>query len=97
MGCTLGAGTLVKEMAAAAPSILARPEAAGSKPFVCRIEPKANPALCALIALFQECACGNKQACAEWDALADAANRGGGTYIKQAMVEAKNLFSKAKK
>ncbi len=96
MGCVLGAGTLVKEMAAAAPSILQRPEAAKSQPFVCRIEPKASPALCAFIALAQECAKGDKQACAEWNALANAAGKGA-PYAKQAMIEAKGLFSKALK
>lgn len=96
MGCVLGAGTLVKEMAAAAPSILQRPEAAEPKPFMCRIEPKANPAICSFVALLQMCASGDKQACAEWDALASAAGKGA-PYAAQAMGEAKALFLKAKK
>lgn len=91
MGCVLGAGTLVKEMAAAAPAILRRPEAAKCEPFVCRIEPAASPALCALFALLCECKRGNKQACAEWDALASAAGRGA-PHAARAMGEARDLF-----
>lgn len=95
MGCVLGAGTLVKEMAAAAPSILQRPEAATGKPFLCRIEPKASPAICAFIALAQECARGDTQACAEWNALADAAGKGA-PPVAQAMREAAELCKKLK-
>jgi hypothetical protein len=95
MGCVLGAGTLVKEMASAAPALLQRPEAAKAEPFVVRIEPKANPALCALTALLMECQKGTKGACEEWNALADAAGKGA-PVAAQAMSEAKNLFLKAK-
>src|SRR6185369_6436062 len=48
MGCILGAGSSMKEMAAAAPSILNRPEAKYHEPFMARIEPKTVPALAAL-------------------------------------------------
>jgi hypothetical protein len=95
MGEVLGAGTLVKEMASAAPSILARPEAKTSAPFVCRIEPKASPTLCAFIALSQECAKGNKAACVEWDSLASAAKNTGAGYVSKAMGEAAAIFKKA--
>lgn len=94
MGCVLGAGTLVKEIAAAAPSILQRTEAAGRAPFVCRIEPKACPSLCALVALLCECARGDKQACAEWDALASAAEKGGAGPAARAMRDARALFAR---
>jgi hypothetical protein len=95
MGCCLGAGTLVKEMASATPAILQQPEAKTCEPFVCRIEPKAKPSLCALIALYQECACGNKQACDEWAALADAAQKGGADPLAKAMREAADCFRRA--
>lgn len=84
MGCVLGAGTVVKEMAAAAPSILARPEAKHAAPFIVRIEPKASPALCALAALAYECREGNSQACEEWHKLATVAP----APVRQAMGEA---------
>ena len=51
MGCVLGAGTGLKEMSAAAPSIATRPEMKQPGSFVVRIEPKASPALCALAML----------------------------------------------
>lgn len=95
MGCVLGAGTLVKEMAAAAPSILQRPEASTSEPFMCRIEPKAAPSLCAFAALLVECSNGNQQARVEWNALADAAGKKA-PYVAQAMREARDIFLKLK-
>jgi hypothetical protein len=95
MADVLGAGTLVKEMAAAAPSILQRPEASTKEAFVCRIEPKASPTLCAFIALAQECGHGNEAACAEWNALASAAEKGGAGHVAKAMREAKAIFCKA--
>jgi hypothetical protein len=84
MGCVLGAGTILKEVAAAAPAILNRPEAKGSAPFVVRIEPKLDPAISALAMLAMACKAGNKQACKEWAKL--------GKYspapVRQAMTEA---------
>lgn len=91
MGCVLGAGTVIKEMAAAAPSILQRPEARQAEPFVVRIEPKANPALCALAALAVECLRGNQKACEEWKALCAV----GPAPVKQAMSEALALLKDA--
>jgi hypothetical protein len=94
MGCVLGAATLVKEMVAAAPSILSQPEADTGEPFVVRIEPKANPAIATFMALLQECHAGNQQACAEWKALSDAARSGGAAPVAQAMTEAAELLKK---
>ena len=91
MGCVLGAGTIMKEMAAAAPAILARPEAAHQEPFVVRIEPKGSPALAALAALAWECKNGNQQACAEWQLLSET----GPAAVKQAMGEAIKLIKAA--
>jgi len=96
MGCVLGAGTLVKEMAAAAPSILRRPEAAKAEPFVVRIEPRANPALCALAVLILECRAGNQQACDEWRRLCAAAKAGGAVAVAKAMTEAAALAASAR-
>jgi hypothetical protein len=84
MGCVLGAGTLLKEMASAAPSILLRKEAHGKEPFVVRIEPKSNPALCALAMLAMACKMGDRQACFEWENLSKVSP----APIKQAMMEA---------
>lgn len=92
MGVTLGAGTVTKEMAAAAPSILARPEAQSPFPFMVRIEPKSSPAVCALASLALECKQGNTQACAEWNRLAATAPG----PVKQAMGEALALAKAAK-
>lgn len=91
MGCVLGAATAIKEMAAAAPSILAQPQAQGQAPFVVRIEPKASPALCALAALAVQCQNGNVQACTEWEALRSAAGNG---PVAQAMGEAMALIKR---
>jgi hypothetical protein len=84
MGCVLGAGTVLKEMAAAAPAILARPEADAAVPFVVRIEPKANPALCALAMLAMACRAGSEQACDEWKRLGQKS----AGPVRQAMTEA---------
>jgi hypothetical protein len=43
-----------------------------------------------------QCSQGDQAACAEWNALADAAGKGA-PVAAQAMSEAKNLFLKAKK
>jgi hypothetical protein len=95
MGCCLGAGTLVKEMASAAEDIC--DQCVGAEPFVCRIEPKAKPSLAAMIALWDMCCAGDKQACLEWDALADAANKGGAVALAKAMHEAVACCHKAEK
>lgn len=91
MGCVLGAGTLLKEMAAAAPAILQRKEAATSQPFIVRIEPKTAPALSALSMLVMECRNGNEQACKEWAKLAKLSPG----PVKQAMQEAVRLVKAA--
>lgn len=91
MGVALGAANVIKDLAAAAPAILARPEAARSLPFEVRIEPKASPALCALATLALECRKGNPQACNEWQQLSSA----GPMPVKQAMGEALALVQKA--
>jgi len=91
IGAILGAATAVKEVAAAAPSILSRPEIAKCASFQVRIEPKANPAICALAALAQECRRGNPQACDEWQRLSAA----GPGPVKQAMNEALALIQRA--
>ena len=93
MGAVLGASTMVKELASAAPSILARPEARGKTPWIVRIEPKANPALCALIALADAARAGNVAAYDEWKRLAEAA---GNTPVKRAMLEAVAFFKTPK-
>lgn len=87
----LGAGTVIKELVAAAPSLLQRPELASDVPFVVRIEPKGNPALCALALLALQCKAGNAQACDEWHRLAATAH----SVVKQAMGEALALAKKA--
>jgi len=91
MGCVLGAGTVLKEMAAAAPAILSRPEASLPAPFVVRIEPKVNPALGALMMLVAACRQGNQQACAEWQKLGELS----AGPVKQAMGEALQLAKAA--
>jgi len=91
MGCVLGAGTVLKEMAAAAPAILARPEASMKMPFMVRIEPKVNPALGALMMLAAACRQGNQQACAEWQKLGELS----AGPVKQAMGEAMQLAKAA--
>lgn len=90
IGERLGAATAIKEMVAAVPSILARPEAKGTSPFVVRIEPAMSPALCALVLLALDCAAGNAQACDEWNRLGVAAP----PQIQQAMAEAAALLKK---
>jgi hypothetical protein len=95
MGCALGAGTIVKEIAAAVPSILKQPEASEPHPFMCRIEPKAKPSLCALIALGYRAANGDAAANGEWNALAAAAEKGGASAISKAMLEAISCLKKA--
>ncbi len=92
MGTTLGAATVVKQVAAAAPALLRRPEAQGDAPFVVRIEPKAAPALCALCALLWLCHKGDPGACKEWDDLAAQATGS----IRQAMGEAKQVLKAMK-
>ena len=91
MGCVLGAGTLLKEMAVAAPSILQRPEAAHKGPFMVRIEPKTNPAITALMMLAYMCRDGNQQACTEWQNLGALSP----PAVKQAMMEALQLVKAA--
>jgi hypothetical protein len=87
MGCVLGAATALKEMAAAAPSLVQKTQTA---PCFFRIEPKLNPALCALAMLVMACRQGNKQACTEWQNLSALAP----APVKQAMAEAV-AFAKA--
>jgi hypothetical protein len=91
MGCVLGAGTVLKEVAAAAPAILDRPEAKGSAPFVVRIEPKLNPAVSALAMLAMACKSGNAQACKEWSSLAKHSP----APVRQAMQEGLALAKSA--
>jgi hypothetical protein len=84
MGCILGAGTAMKEMAAAAPAILNRHEAKQRGPFVVRIEPKVMPALAALAMMVAMCRAGDSQACDEWQRL----GKSSAPAIRQAMQEA---------
>ena len=84
MGCVLGAGTVIKEVAAAAPEILRHPSASGRLPFVLRIEPKVAPTLAAMAQLAFLCKQGNKQACDEWARLGANAS----APLKRAMQEA---------
>lgn len=91
MGCVLGAGTAMKEMAAAAPAILARPEAKMKMPFVVRIEPKTSPNLAALVMLAAACKMGNAQACSEWTKLASMS----APAVKSAMLEAAEVAKAA--
>ncbi len=92
IGERLGAATAIKEMVAAVPAILARPEAKGFTPFLVRVEPAMNPALCALVFLALDCAKGNAQACDEWNRLGASAP----AQIKQAMTEAVATLKKKK-
>ena len=87
MGCALGAGTILKEVAAAAPAILQRPEAAHKMPFEVRIEPKTSPAMTALMLLACMCKQGDAQACDEWKRLGAAS----AAPVRQAMAEAVEL------
>ena len=91
MGCVLGAGTALKEMAAAAPAILSRPEAAHNAPFIVRIEPKTSPTLAALMMLCAAARNGVVQAQAEWQKLGSLS----AGPIKQAMIEAVQLAKAA--
>jgi hypothetical protein len=91
MGCVLGAGTALKEMAAGAKEVVARPEMKSDAPFVVRLEPKVNPALCALVLLALACRDGHPQAQQEWANLA-ALSPG---PVKQAMLEAVQLAKAA--
>lgn len=91
IGERLGAATAIKEMAAAVPAILRRPEARGRAPFLVRIEPKDCPALSGLSDLASACRSGDAQACDEWNRLAATAP----TQVKQAMGEAVELLKKA--
>lgn len=95
MSCVLGAGTVLKEMAAAAPSVLEYANKMGRKPFVVRIEPKANPALCALLALGAAARAGHAGAREEWARLADAARKGAAP-VGAALDEARKLLEGAK-
>lgn len=70
LGCRLGAATVVKAVAKAAPQIVQRPEVDAGVPFQVRVEPAASPALCALIALALRCRAGDAAACDEWKRLA---------------------------
>lgn len=92
MGVVLGAGTAIKEMAAAAPAILRRKEAQGCAPFVVRVEPKAAPALCALAALLCLASRGDAQAKDEWTRLSAQA----GDTLRQAMGEAERVAKAAR-
>ena len=80
----------MKEMASAAPSILARPEIASGAPFFVRVEPKAAPALCALAALAVACKT-DPRACDEWTRLASV----GHPTVRQAMTEALEVAKRA--
>jgi hypothetical protein len=91
MGCVLGAGTVMKEMAAAAPAILARPEARMKMPFVVRIEPKIAPNLAALVMLAAAAKMGNTQAVSEWQKLASLS----APAVKSAMLEASDVAKAA--
>jgi hypothetical protein len=93
IGEVLGAATAIKEMVAAVPSILKRPEAKGREPFVIRVEPKMSPALCALTLLAVECGKGNGQACEEWNRLSAVAP----AQVRQAMAEASEIMKQGKK
>lgn len=93
MGAVLGAATAIKEMAAGAESIRRRPEALDrQRPFRVRLEPKACPAVCALLALLQMCQQGNVQACEEWKNLGEASP----PPVRQAMTEAVALLKGAR-
>lgn len=91
MGCVLGAGTVIKEVAKAAPDILKHPNATQSAPFVLRIEPKVAPAVAAMAQLVFLCKQGNAQACDEWQRLGAAAP----APVRQAMKEALALVKAA--
>ena len=91
LGVCLGAGTVIKETAAAVPEIVRLPQYRNKEPFVVRIEPKANPAIAALIALADAAMRGVVEAQDEWRRLGDAARKGAGP-VGQAMGEALTLL-----
>jgi len=65
MAQILGGGSLVTQIAAAAPELLARPEVKAGKPFVGKVTPVSDPAVAAIMALLQMCRAGNKNALKE--------------------------------
>lgn len=82
-GERIGAANVMKELVAAAPSLLKQAETRRGAPFVVRILPAQSPALCALWELARECGRGNAQACEEWKRLAET----GAPVVKQAMAQ----------
>jgi len=65
MAQILGGGSLVTQIAAAAPELLARPEVKAGKPFVGKVTPVSDPAVAAIMALLQMCRAGDKNALKE--------------------------------
>jgi hypothetical protein len=65
MAQILGGGSLVTQIAAAAPELLARPEVKAGKPFVGKVTPVSDPAVAAIMALLQMCRAGDKRALKE--------------------------------
>lgn len=90
IGCVGAAGTAVKELAAATPSLNALTKKKKG-PCVVRIQPSTNPAISALAQLAMMCHMGNAQACAEMKALGEVAPG----PLKLAMQEAVALAQKA--
>ncbi len=90
IGANLSAGTAMKEMASAAPAILARPEITSKAPFFVRVEPKSSPSLCALAALAVACKT-DPRACDEWTRLAST----GHPVVRRAMTEAVEVAKRA--
>lgn len=85
IACMLAGGSLMTEMAAAAPAVLAHPDARGDQPFIGKIVPANQPTLATLIALLQRAQAGDAQAAREWSALARVPN----TDLSLSMGEAK--------
>jgi len=65
MAQILGGGSLVTQIAAAAPQLLARPEVCAGEVFVGKVTPVSDPAVAAIMALLQMCRAGDKQALKE--------------------------------
>lgn len=87
IGATLSAADGLKALASGADdkpgTILKRPEAHGTAPFMVRLESQASPAIFALGELLCLCQAGNAQACSEWNRLA----QGAPLPVRQAMGE----------
>ncbi len=70
----LGAGSLVTQIAKAAPQLMAQPQVLAGEVFIGRIEPECDPAVSAVMMLLQMCKRGSEQACWEAESLSKTDN-----------------------